>query len=292
VDLSPPKRRRGNGRLIAALAGILLLVGLVAAPGILNAREQQLEAQRAAATQTALASGTSSAGTTPSVTTTQTTTGSPTVSPTATPNFAIPTATAPAQVDTDMGSPPPTPLGTGPQKLADPSPMCDSPPGPPWVLADQSGITCVASSDGGVTVAAKAAPRLGCIEQQSAAQANGYVDALAAPGTGTVVLGFRLAASGGRAGYYFSINPASDSYDLYRLDKDGNKTGIKSDTLPKALAAHFDLGASFNGGSIALYVNGNRIAQATDTAYSSGAMGLCSDGSATFRDARIFAAAG
>jgi hypothetical protein len=170
--------------------------------------------------------------------------------------------------------------------------MCDSPSGPPWVLVDQTGITCVASSDGGVTVAAKAAPRLGCIQQQTAAPASGYVDALAAPGSGNVVLGFRLAANGGRAGYYFSVNPASNAYDLYRLDKDGNKSEIKSDTLPKTLAAHFDLGASFNGGSIALYINGNRIAQASDTTFSSGAMGLCSDGSATFRDARIFAAAG
>ncbi len=294
VDLAPPKRQARPGRTVAALlAAVLLFVGLLAAPGILNARQQ---AQQAAATQTALARATRSAGTTPSVSTTQTavTTVTPTASPTATPGYTIPTATAPAQIDTDIGSPPPAPPGTGSLLLSDPSPRCDSPPGPAWALADKTNYTCVASSNGGVTVTAQSTSQIGCLEQQAQSPANAYVDVLTEQGSGAqdVVLGFRLATNGGSAGYYFKVMPASNSYDLYRLDSSNHKTDIKSDTLAKTLAAHFALGVTFKGGSITLYINGIQIAQINDSTFASGWVGLCSDSAATFRDVQISAAAG
>jgi len=297
VDLAPPKRQARPGRTVAALlAAVLLFVGLLVAPGLLNARQQ---AQQAAATQTALARATHSVGTTPSVSTTQTvvTTVTPTVSPTATPSFTIPTATAPAQIDTDIGSPPPGPPGTGALVLADPSPRCDSPPGPIWDLANQSSYTCVASSNS-VMVSAQSSSQTACLEQQTRAPANAYVDVLTEHGAQDVTLGFRLANGkpvGGVTpitGYYFQVLPASNGYVLYRVDVTGHKNVLQSDTLAKTLAAHFALGVTYNGSSITLYINGNKIYQRTDSTFASGWVGLCSDTAATFRDVQIYAAAG
>jgi serine/threonine protein kinase len=305
VDLAPPKRRSSSGRiLVALLAAVILFVGLLVAPGVLNARQQQINAQQTAAAQTASARVTKT-GTTPTVGVTQTiaptVTPTATLSPTATPQPVIPTATATAGLYTDMGSPPPSPSGTGAQQFADPSPRCDSPPIAGWQPVGHTTAACVAA--GGIKVTANAAPQLGAIEQQTVTTANNYVDVLVAPGSTTqnVALGFRL--SGGSsgatsaapsAGYYFEVNPTAGTYTLLKVDGSGAGTTIDSGPVDpsnpgKPLAAHFALGATFKGGSIALYVNGNQIATKSDSSYTTGVMGLCTDGNATFKDAQIFA---
>ncbi len=305
VDLAPPKRRSGSGRiLIALLAAALLFIGLLAAPGLLNAQQQAMKAQQTqtAAARTAAARVTT--GVTPTVGVTQTVaatvTPTATISPTATPAI-IPTATAPADFNTDMGSPPPSPPGTGAQQLADVSPLCDAPPGPNWVIDNQTSFTCVASANGGVTVTAKASPELGCLEQQAVSTSNSYIDALVAPGSQDVALGFRLGpkATGSSiaapsAGYYFKVSPASNTYELLKVDSHGVATPIQG-PLPipngEFLAAHFALGATFKGGSITLYINGKKIdpAPPSDGTFSSGSMGLCTSGNATYKDAQIYA---
>jgi hypothetical protein len=303
VDIGPPKRGPGIGRAwIAAAAAVLLLFGLLAGTGLLNARQQQLHAEATATAKT----GTTS---TPAGSTAVAQTA---VAATAAASFAIPTATATADIDTDMMSPPQAPPGTGAILFSDPAPLCET-AGPPWVVDDQTGHTC--ASDGGIVVTAQSSNTLACVEQHAITPADAYVSALvtphspieasqadqaragapSAPSSTDVVLGFRLSTgqSNGNTlqitGYYFKIQLPSELYTLYKTDSSGTFTQISTGSLPKSVAAHFAPGVLFKGNTLKLYVNGVQIAQPlSDASYTKGWIGLCTDGSVIFKDVQVY----
>jgi Tfp pilus assembly protein PilV len=292
VDLGPRKRGPGIARAwIVTGAAVLLLVGLLAGTGLLNARQQQVRAEATAAAQTGTAS--TFAGKTAGAQTA--------AAATAAAAFAIPTATAAADIDTDMTSPPQAPPGVGAIQFSDPAPLCEQ-AGPPWVVDDQTDHACP-SGGGGVVVAAKSNSTLACVEQHSTAFTDGYISVLASsadqggasPPAGDVVLGFRLntGQSNGSTlqitGYYFKIEPQSALYTLYKIDSGGASTPISTGSLPKSVAAHFAPGALFKGNTLTLYVNGLQIAQPlSDGAYTKGWIGLCTASSATFKDVQVY----
>jgi hypothetical protein len=124
------------------------------------------------------------------------------------------------------------------------------------------------------------------------------VVASANPGSGNVALGFRLGAKPTGAsiapsvGYYFEVNLTASAYNysLLLVDSTGGAgTLLTSGAVTETTTTPFVLGATFKGSAITLYINGNQIAQASNSAFTSGSMGLCSDDNATFKDAQIYA---
>ncbi len=110
-----------------------------------------------------------------------------------------------------------------------------------------------------------------------------------------VTLSFRQGATGAVQapvpGYYFTVVPSANTYTLAVGDAHGTLNPLTSGTLRANLAAHFALGAQYKGSAITLYVNGVQIAQTTDSTYTSGAVGLCSSASATFKDVQVYSLA-
>jgi Protein kinase domain len=290
----PPRepRQPGLGRVwLALLAAIVLLVGIVGAGGYIFQQQQNQQAEQtrtAQQTAGALAQGTSAA---------QTAVAAVTQTAAASQNTPIPTATStPSGIGADVTTPPAPPTGRGldadQPMVSDPSPYCGQLPTTPWEKS--SGVTTDCTLSDRVTLTA-APDSLGCIQRKVPTQADGFVTAIAQPGTtGAVVLGFRQGegdSNGSQVnitGYYFRIDPAAKTYVLYKANANGTTSNIANGNLGSALNVHFAIGVLYKGDQITPYINGIALPSTTDSTYPSGWMALCTTGVTTYTNALMY----
>ena len=284
VETAPDKRHRsGLGRAwILALVAVVLLASVVGAGGYLAIHQtaQPTATVASVATQTSPPAATQT---------------SPAATATATPAASATTTTG---LGTDVTSPLPPPTGfNGQPKFSDHAPTCDQPPGQVWVRDVGTTLTCQSTS--AVQLIATGQNSLGCLEQQATVVGNGYVSALVTPQSKGVVLAFRegrgnaTGTSGFQVtGYYFKLDPGAAAYVVYRTGKDGTTTTIVEGALPQSPAKHLSLGALFQGSTLTLYVNGQQITSANDPTYTSGWVGICTEGQATYSDVQLYQAGG
>jgi serine/threonine protein kinase len=205
----------------------------------------------------------------------------------------VPTATATAGIDTDIGSAPPAPAGVGALIFSEALPACDTVYANAWQLDDQTKRECGAD---GVKLTALASDTLACVEYNRPTP-DAYISALATQGSGDVTLGFRVNHAQGTGatlqvtGYYFQVTPAKSSYALYTIDSAGKNKIIATGAVPTTLAQHFAIGARYSGNTSTLYINGVQIGEpVTDSAYATGGMALCATGVTTYRAWQVYAA--
>lgn len=272
-EKQPRTRGSGLGRVwLVLLAAVVVLVAIVGAGGYLV---QQQQKQQASAQQTQAA---------------QTASARPTLSPTAnvtmTPEVTqIPTSTAtPTGVGQDVTTPPAPPTGAGiaaDPTLSNPSPVCGINPGDHWLKS--SNLAPVACLHDGTDLKVQTQGSLACIQNQSFVQSDGYLTTIAQPVSGSVVLGFRQQAGktvNGQVnvtGYYFLVDPATESYTLYGIDADGHSISITNGTgsVGGTLNKHFAVSVLYSGNQITLYINGISLATLTDTNFNTGWISLC-----------------
>jgi serine/threonine-protein kinase len=284
----PPQQRRrsGVGRLLVVTLAAALLLACVVGIGALSLRNPQ-----PTPTPTTTVGASTPGQVTPVSTVAATVSAQATQTAAAAGN--VPTATATAGLDTDMGSAPPAPAGVGALTFSEALPACDTVFANAWQLDDQTKLDCGAD---GAKVTAKAANALACVEFNHATP-DAYISALATQGSGDVTLGFRVNHAQGTGntfqvtGYYFRVTPTTHAYTLFTIDAAGKGTTIASGTIPATLAQHFAIGARYSGTTIALYINGVQIgAPVTDSAFSTGGMSLCTTGVTTYRAYQVYAA--
>ena len=286
----PPRQPRqpGLGRVwLALLAAIVLLVGIVGAGGLLVRQQQNQQAQQTrTAQQTAGAQANSTTAAQTAVAAITATAAAAQVTP-------IGTATAtPTGIGQDVTTPLPPPSGVDSTasnvKISDPSPFCpqDQQPTTPWQKSSNVATSCPGGGGNGVDLTATDSTHLGCIQRKDVPQDDGYVAAIAQPASGAVVLGFRQGegnTSGGLTnitGYYFQINPAGKTYQIFKVDGNGTATNLMptDGALNGTLAAHFEVGVLYQGSQITPYINGIKLPSVTDTSFTSGWMALCTSG--------------
>jgi tRNA A-37 threonylcarbamoyl transferase component Bud32/cytoskeletal protein RodZ len=276
----PPRepRRPGLGRVwLALLAAAVLLVGIVGAGGLIMQRQQ--EQQRAQQTQTAHAAQTRTAGATQ-------TAAAATATAVAGQKTPIPTATAtPSGISDDVTVPPAPPSGVDPDpahaRISDPSPFCGQGAATPWEKSNNAATACPNGDSGGVDLTATVGDKLACIQRKTPTQTDGFVTAIAQPVKGSVVLAFRQGegnTSGEQVhikGYYLQIDPAGKTFQIYKVDADGNVAKVTDGTLSSDLNKHFAVGVLYKGDQITPYINGVSLGTVTDSSFTSGWMGLC-----------------
>jgi serine/threonine-protein kinase len=193
---------------------------------------------------------------------------------------------------------PTPPVSVGQPLLSVVSPLCDG-TGSGWAKAAGTDTQCPQAGIG-VTVTAKTSD-LACLDAQSVAPDNGYVQVLVDRDSGYVVLGFRRGfgpkASDGTlpfTGYGLTLasttNQGSlDAYELVKFDGAGPSQPVgTASALPMPLAKTFAVGVLFQGGSYTYYINGHQVGIGNDSTFSTGWVGFCTTGTATFRYAQVF----
>lgn len=294
VDKKKPPRQPGLGRVwLALLAAIVLLVAIVGAGGlIIRQQENQHAEQTKTAQQTAGALAHSTAAAQTAVAAITATAAAAQRTP-----FATATAT-PSDISADVTTPLPPPSGvdsaTANLKISNPSPFCGQQPTTLWEKS--SNVTTACPDSGGVDLTATDPTHLGCIQRKDVPQDDGYVATIAQPASGSVVLGFRQGegnTNGGVTnitGYYFKIDPAGKTYQIFKVDGNGTATNLMptDGTLSGPLAAHFEVGVLYKGSQITPYINGIALPSVTDTSYTSGWMALCTTGETTYTNALMY----
>jgi serine/threonine protein kinase len=299
----PPRPRRGGSpwrTLVAVLAAGILLIGVIGGSGLVAQHQRQLNAQ---ATQTAQSIGAAHAAATARAQAQATAAAQTAIAATATATFEVPTSTATIPPASDVTTPPAAPSGAGTLLVSDPRPTCDQPSGPTWLTDNATSATC--DQAGFPVVAAQSATQSACIElttQGTGSQAqplnvkDGYFSAIADAQSGGAILAFRVGngqttgSTTNHTAYFFKVDKANKGYALARIGADGQATILKQDALSVALGQHFALGALYQGGSITLYVNGQQIAALSDTTFTQGWVGLCTDGTTQYRDIQVYSA--
>lgn len=272
--------RRGNmGRLwLAALAALVLLAAVLGGGAYLTSQQQQSSARatataHAAATLTQSAQASSSPGTTPSATASTSATVTP-PGPTVTPASANP------------------PTGVGSEVFANPAPTCDQQPTPGWT-AEGATPTCVGATQ--VSLTAAKANTLACLAANSpVAQANGYMQATAEPQSGNIALGVRqgvgdtTGSSYNIMGYYLAVDKQNGVYTVYSVDHAGTVSKLAQKPINANLPQTFTFGLMFNQSELTPYINGLAYQSVSDTAFTSGSVNICTDGSGAFSDVRLY----
>jgi type II secretory pathway pseudopilin PulG len=291
-------RQPGVGRVwLALLAAIILLVAIVGAGGLIVQQQQKQQAQQTrTAQQTASAQANSTAAAQTAVAAITATAAAAQRTP-----FATATAT-PSGISADVTSPLSPPSGvdsaTANLKISDPSPFCpqDQQPTTPWQKSSNVTTACPGGGGNGVDLTATDSTHLGCIQRKDVPQDDGYVATIAQPASGSVVLGFRQGegnTNGGVTnitGYYFQIDPAGKTYQIFKVDGNGTVANLMptDGTLNGTLAAHFEVGVLYKGSQITPYINGIALPTVTDTSYTSGWMSLCTTGETTYTNALMY----
>jgi hypothetical protein len=267
---------------MVALAVIVLLGAVLGARNIALNQSNQAAAQ---ATQTASARAALTASAQ---------TGAPTS--TSAPNATATTASTPSVTATPASSNPPP--GVGSIVFTDAAPICDgapSPPSPMW-SANPAKPTCASKTESGLTSAT--AGSLECLSAQAVSQDNGYMQTTVNPQSGKPEVGVRQgtgdSTSGGGfiiTGYYLAVDPAQSKYVLYWVDHTGKASTLKEDSLAgAALPSTFTFGLLFNGPNLTPYINGQAYQSVTDTHSTNGWTAICTDGSGSFSDVRLYMA--
>ncbi|HEY7341482.1 MAG TPA: serine/threonine-protein kinase [Ktedonobacterales bacterium] len=297
-------RQPGLGRAwLALLAAIVLLVAIVGAGGYIV---RQQDAQHAQQTRTAQKTAGAQAQRTSAAQTASASAAQTVAAQTATAQITpIPSPTGtPTGIGQDVTTPPPPPDGVDANHtlISDPSPFCpqNKQPTTPWEKSSNVAVACPGGGGNGADLTATSATNLGCIQRKAVIQENGFVTAIAQPGSGSVVLGFRQGegnstGSGGLTnitGYYFQVDPTGKSYTIFKIDADGNSSVVSNGTgtLSSALAAHFAVGVLYQGNQITPYINGIALPTVTDPSYSRGWMALCvtPQGETTYTNALMY----
>ena len=167
---------------------------------------------------------------------------------------------------------------------------------PVRVSHKSSNVTTACPDSGGVDLTATSTTNIGCIQRKDVPQDDGYVATIAQPASGSVVLGFRQGegnTNGGVTnitGYYFQIDPAGKTYQIFKVDGNGTVANLMptDGTLNGTLAAHFEVGVLYKGSQITPYINGIALPTVTDTSYTSGWMALCTTGETTYTNALMY----
>jgi Tfp pilus assembly protein PilV len=298
VDKKKPPRQPGLGRVwLALLAAIVLLIAIVGAGGLLVRQQQNQQAQQTRTTQqttNAQAHSTAAA---------QTAVAAITATAAAAQRTPFVTATAtPSDISANVTTPLPPPSGVDGTaanlKISDPSPFCpqDQQPTTPWEKSSNVTTACPGGGGSGVDLTATDSTYLGCIQRKDVPQDDGYVATIAQPASGSVVLGFRQGegnTNGGVTniiGYYFKIDPAGKTYQIFKVDGNGTATNLMptDGTLSGPLAAHFEVGVLYKGSQITPYINGIALPSVTDTSYTNGWMALCTTGETTYTNALMY----
>jgi hypothetical protein len=263
---------------LALLAAIVLLVAIVGAGGLIV---QQQQNQRAQQTKTAQQTASAQAN---STTAAQTAVAAITATAAAAQRTPIPSPTGtPTGIGQDVTTPPAPPDGVDAKNpmISDPSPSCGQTPTTPWEKSASVTTTC---PDGGGVDLTTSVNSLGCIQHKSPTQTDGFVTAIAQPTKGAVVLGFRQGEGNSNGslvnitGYYFQVDPATNSYALYSADADGKQNTFASGPLNGTLNVHFAVGVLYHGNKITPYINGIALPTVTDTTFTNGWMALCTSG--------------
>ena len=263
--------------LVTALVAVALLAGVYGGTQLLRTRQQA----NGTPTQTAQAGGTATS-----------TGGLPSASPGGTVS-ACGTLAGPA------GCVVPTPPGfSGTLVLSDAAPTCG---GNQYAWNNSVGVTTTCASDG-VTLKNGKTGSLGCLEAQAPGSitADGYAAFVVTPQTQYVALAFRqnTRSNGQITGYYFALFPdpstnAYTHYEVYAVDATGKVNHLTQQALlSPAPGATFTLGVQYVGSAITVYVNGQQVGTTTDATYTQGEFGICTQGTATFRDAAVYRANG
>jgi eukaryotic-like serine/threonine-protein kinase len=289
----PPRQPRqpGLGRVwLALLAAVVLLVGIVGAGGLIVQQQQKQQAEQTRTAQQTASSANARATSAAQAAATMTASA---VAAQITP-IASPTG-SPTGIGADVTIPPAPPSGVDGNNplVSDPSPSC-SQQGPtnPWSASSNVTVTCPDSVR--VDLKATKSDHLGCIQRKVPTQPDGFVTAIAQPGTGSVVLGFRQGEGNTNSnqvnitGYYFRIDPGPKTYSIFKVDKDGTVTPVTDGNLSGPLNTHFAVGVLYQGSQITPYINGIALPSTTDTSFPSGWMALCTSGETTYTNALMY----
>lgn len=279
-DTQRVRRRMRPGRvLVTLLAAVVLLAGVFVGTQLLNARQ-----------------GLSHTGATPTATATSTASVS-TVSPGVTAGSTLSpcgTLAGPA------GCAVPTPENfTGTPVLSDATPTC---PQNQYSWNTSTGVTPSCSSNG-LKLTATSSNTLGCVVAQapSTVTTDGYAAFVVTPKSNYVALAFRQNTSNNQiTGYYFALFPNASTgkytqYVVYSVDASGHTHNlVQQSVLPQAASGTFTVGVWYAGNTFTLYVNNQQVDSVPDpnSIYNQGEFGMCTQGSATFRDAEVYKANG
>lgn len=278
----PAPKRSGLGRLwLAALATVVLLTAVIGGGAYLKGQQQQQQQQQAAQeTQTAQANAALTQAAQSSSTSAATT---PVVSATTSATASGPTATV-APV-----TPPP---GVGSELFAWPAPKCDNTAGPTWT-SDGANISCVGRTR--VDLVAPQAGSLACLSANAISQSDGYLQTTADPATGKAAVGVRQGVGNTTTGtsfyitgYYLAVDPNASAYVVYSVDASGKATILQQAQLTATPPHPFTFGLMFNGTSLTPYINGQAYSSITTATFSTGWVAICTDGSGTFSDVRLY----
>lgn len=283
------RRRIRPGRvLVTLLAAALLLIGVFGGTALLHRQQASVQA-----TQTAQAGGTTTATATSTAPA-----GAPSISPGASPGSTL-SACGTLAGSAGCVATPATPTGfNGTPVLNDPAPTCPQNLYS-WNASSGAQHTC---SSSGLTLTATT-DSLACMvaQAQNTVTTDGYATFVVAPTSKYVALAFRQATSGTQiTGYYFALFPDSTTntytqFGVYYVDGAGKITYlIRQAALPQAVSSPFVVGVQYAGSTFTLYVNNREVTTTSDpkATYSNGEFGMCTQESATFSDARVYAANG
>lgn len=273
-----PKRPGGLGRLwLAALAAIVLLVAVIGAGAYVNNQQQQQTAARE--TQTAQANAA------------LTQTAQANANPTDTPVTTITTTTTPSG-PTATAAPATPPPGVGTQVFASTAPTCDGATTPTW-SNEGATVTCIGATQ--VDLVSPQSGSIACLAASAVSQANGYAQTTVDPQSGKAELGVRQGAgnttSGGSfnvTGYYLAVDASHSVYVIYMVDADGKPTTLQQGQLTAVPPHPFTFGLMFNGTSLTPYINGQAYPSVTDSTFSNGWPSICTEGSGSFSDVRLY----
>ncbi len=279
-----PATAGGSGRrlLLTVLVSVLLLAALA---GLIYGATKIGGQPTANTSPTATVSVTHQAttGITPSPTVTATTTTTVTPSPT---------------------TPGGTPTPPGPLVYSATAPICN-PTDSGWTPDNNTSVNCNGQQQN-TPITANTNGALACIQNQNSdvALGNGYYQATVTPGTSgsnPISLAFREGsgnpAPGGGiyiTGYYLQITPGSGgslpTYRIYAVDASGKGHDIHNGTgtLSAQLPTQFTVAVKFNGTAITPIINGVEYGTAYDNAFSTGYIGLCTNGTATYQDVKLY----
>ena len=292
----PPRQPRqpGLGRVwVVLLAAVVLLVGIVGAGGYIVQQQQNQHAEQtktAQKTQSAYAQGTSAA---------QTAVAAVTQTALASQITPISTSTStPTGIGSDVTIPPAPPDGVDAAHpvVSEPAPYCGQGTTNPWTKSDAVTATCLTDqANVRVDLKATTAKVLGCIQRKDAVLANGYLTTIAQPVSGTVVVGFRqgegntIGSTVNITGYYFEVNSTTNTYDLYKVDADGNVgSPITSGNLTDTLNKHFAVSVLYKDSQMTLYINGIKLTTQSDTSYNNGWIALCTTGETIYSNTQLY----
>lgn len=267
------------GRLwMAALAAIVLLVAIIGAGNYVSSQQQQSALH---ATQTAQANAAL--------------TKQAQVSPTLPPSATAATSTTPgAPTATAAPATPPPGVASAPL-FTSLAPTCDGASSPAW---QPNGVTPQCEGATRVDLAAAQAGTLVCLSASAVQQDNGYFQATADPQTGKALLGVRQAVGDTTtgnayniAGYYLGVDPSAGAYVVYKVDAAGHASTLGGGALSGIPPHPFTFGLMFNGTSLTPYVNGLAYHSVTDATPQKGWVAICTDGTGSFSDVRLYALA-